>query len=127
MLLPLTVRHWTFRSERPKSTAVQLVPLLVDRKTPPAQVPAKILLPLTKRQLTLVFAGRPELTAVQFVSLFLSMNIPELRVPAIRFDPSTKIELTMIELTRESVNPELTGVQLRALSEERKTPKLVPA
>jgi hypothetical protein len=48
IVLPLTVRDVTVlcESPSPELMAVQLVPLFVDRKSPPV-VPTKILLPLT--------------------------------------------------------------------------------
>jgi hypothetical protein len=68
--------------------AVQLVPLLVERKRPPPQVPAKRFVPLTARALTLVFV-KPVLTLVQLVPLFVERKTPPPPVPAKRFVPLT--------------------------------------
>ena len=51
--VPLTARALTTEFVRPELTAVQLVPLLVERKTLPypTEVPAKIFVPLIARHL----------------------------------------------------------------------------
>jgi len=67
-------------------TAVQLVPLLVERKTPPPKVPAKRFVPEIARAKTLVFV-KPELTAVQLVPLLVERKTPPPKVPAKRFVP----------------------------------------
>jgi len=68
-----------------KPVAVQLVPLLVERKTP-LSVPAKRFEPLTVRAETFVFV-RPLLTAVQLVPLLVERKTPPPQVPAKRFVP----------------------------------------
>jgi hypothetical protein len=67
-------------------TAVQLVPLLIERKRPP-KVPAKRFVPETARAQTEVFL-KPLLTACQFVPLLVERKTPSL-VPAKRFVPLT--------------------------------------
>jgi hypothetical protein len=54
----------------PVLTAVQLTPLLAERKRPPPSVPAKTLVPFTKRDLIEEFTGKPALTWFQLVPLF---------------------------------------------------------
>jgi hypothetical protein len=104
----------------PVLTAVQLIPLLVERKTPPS-VPAKRFVSLTAKEETEVLVN-PVLTAVQLVPLFVERKTP-LPVPAKRFVP-----LTAREVIKVFVNPVLMAVQLVPLSVERKTPlKPVPA
>jgi hypothetical protein len=69
----------------PVLTALQLDPLLVERNTPPAYVPAKRFVPLTTRDQTRVVV-KPELTAVQLDPLLVERSTP-LPVPAKRFVP----------------------------------------
>jgi hypothetical protein len=71
---------------------VQLVPLLVERKTPPA-VPTKRFVPLVVRALTVVFV-KPVLTCVQLMPLSVDKKTP-LVVPAKRFVPETAKQLTV--------------------------------
>jgi hypothetical protein len=57
--VPLAKRHKTTLFVRPESTGVQLVPLLVERNTPPS-VAAQRFMPLTARDQTFV-SVKPEL------------------------------------------------------------------
>ena len=75
-------------SVKPVLTAVQLVPLFVERKTPPTKVPAKRFEPETARAKTPVLV-RPVLTAVQLVPLLVDRKTPPPYVPAKRFEPET--------------------------------------
>ena len=83
--VPLIARALT--SVFVKPIAVQLVPLLVERKTPPSD-PAKRFVPLTARAETFVFV-KPLLTAVQLVPLLVERKTPPPLVPAKRFLPLT--------------------------------------
>ena len=47
IFVPLTVKQRTNVLVKPVFTAVQLLPLLVDKKAPPPAAPAKIFVPLT--------------------------------------------------------------------------------
>jgi len=67
-------------------TAVQLVPLSAERKTPASEVPAKRFTPMTARDQTVLYVGNPVLAAVQLVPLSLERKAPQL-VPAKRFTP----------------------------------------
>jgi hypothetical protein len=69
-----------------QAVAVQLAPLLVERKTPPPQVPAKRFVPLTAKAMTSLFV-KPVLTAVQLVPLLLERKTPPPSVLAKRFVP----------------------------------------
>ena len=64
-----------FVSARPELTAIQLMPLLVERKSPPKTVPAKRFVPETTRDQTQVLVN-PESTAVQLVPLFVERKMP---------------------------------------------------
>jgi hypothetical protein len=72
----------------PVFTGVQLVPLLVERKTPPPSIPANRLLPLTVRDRTYRFVN-PVFTAVQLAPLLAERKIPLPSVPANRLLPLT--------------------------------------
>ena len=98
----------------PVVTAVQLVPLFVDRNTPPS-VPVKKFESLTARDSIIVFV-KPLLAAVQLVPLLVERNTP-LLVAANRFE-----SLTASENTRVFVKPVLTENQLIPLLVDRKTP-----
>ncbi|MBK6418050.1 MAG: hypothetical protein IPF79_02510 [Ignavibacteria bacterium] len=60
---------------KPELTPLQLVPLLVERKTPLPPVPAKRFVPDTASDLTSSF-GKPELTSLQLVPLFVETKTP---------------------------------------------------
>ena len=77
---------------KPVLAAVQLVPLLVERKTPPPEVPAKIFVSETASAKTEVFV-KPVLAAVQLVPLLVDRKTPP-KVPAKRFVPETAKEIT---------------------------------
>jgi len=70
----------TYRDVSPLFTDVQLLPLLVDKKTPP-EVAAKTLLPLMAMDCTLRDVS-PLFTAVQLLPLLVDKKIPSLIVPA---------------------------------------------
>ena len=67
----------TARAETPppRPAALQLVPLFVERKTPPSQVPANRFAPETARDQIKGFV-RPVLTAVQLVPLSVDKKTP---------------------------------------------------
>ena len=139
---PLIAKHMTFVSGSPKLTAVQFVPLSVERKTPPPIIPSPLPFMLTKRVVSMTRKhwtrkysvgdiGRPVLTVVQRAPLLVERKTPPPRhcepshadaVPAKRFVPLTAKDSTIV-----SVRPELTGVQFVPLLLERKTPPPVPA
>ena len=79
---------------KPVLATAQSVPLFVDTKTP-SPVPAKILLPITAKELTPRAGpgGRPELTAVQLVPVFVERRTPPW-IPAKRFVPLAEREYT---------------------------------
>src|ERR1039458_7348447 len=62
-------------SAKPELTEIQLVPLLVDRKTPPKRVPAKRSVSETASASTKGFA-KPESTAVQLVPSLVERKTP---------------------------------------------------
>ena len=68
-------------------TAVQIVPLFVERNTP-TEVPAKRFVPLTAREKTSE-AVRPESIGLQLAPLFVERKAPLLYVPANRCVPLT--------------------------------------
>ena len=73
--MPETVRDQTSKFVKPLLTAVQLAPLLVERKTPPPSVPAKRLVPETVRDRTYKFV-KLLLTAVQLAPLLVERKTP---------------------------------------------------
>ena len=72
---------------KPVLADAQLVPLSVERKMPPLEVPAKRLVPETVRDKTPVFV-KPVLADVQVVPLLVERKMPP-EVPAKRFVPET--------------------------------------
>ena len=60
---------------------------MVERKTPPSHVPAKIFVPETTREVIFVLV-KPLLTAVQFFPLLVVRKTPSI-VPAKMFVPET--------------------------------------
>jgi hypothetical protein len=103
----------------PSLTAVQLVPLLVERKTPPVDVPAKRFVPLTARHDTVV-SVKPEWAGVQHVPLLVDRKTPP-EVPAKRF-----ALLTVRAKTQRLVKP--VAVQLLpSFVDEKTPPPQVPA
>src|SRR3989337_2966327 len=97
---------------KPVFTESQLVPLLVERKTPPPSVPAKRFVPETARNQTLVFV-KPVLAAVQLVPLLVERKTAP-KVPAKRFVPIATMLL-------KDVNGVFADVQLVPLFVERWT------
>jgi hypothetical protein len=87
--MPETARARTSVVVKPVLAALQLVPLLVERKTP-APVPGKRLMPETARARTSVVV-KPVLAAFQLVPLLVEMKtMPrEPEIPAKRFVPET--------------------------------------
>src|SRR5512146_2461634 len=87
-----TARALTILFVKPVLTAVQLVPLSVERKMPPPLVPAKRYLPdppeagEMARALTSMFV-KPALISVQLVPLLVERKTPPPLVPAKRFVP----------------------------------------
>ncbi|OGU27738.1 MAG: hypothetical protein A2X66_03460 [Ignavibacteria bacterium GWA2_54_16] len=78
---------------KPELTAVQLVPLLLERYTPRRKTPAKIFVPETARAKTIVFVYvNPLFTAVQLVPLLVDRKTPSASVPTKRFVPETARE-----------------------------------
>jgi hypothetical protein len=71
---------------------VQLVPLSVERNTPPPLVPAKRPVPEARSDWTIVFV-RPLFTGVQLAPSFVERNMPPL-VPAKRFDSKRESAVT---------------------------------
>src|SRR5512137_950113 len=87
MLVPMAVRAVRgLFGFKPELTAFQLAPLLVERKAPPFQVPAKRLEPLTAKAVIFKFV-KPELTAAQLVPLLVERKTPPPSVPAKRLVP----------------------------------------
>ena len=86
--------------------AVQLAPLLVERKTSPKSFPAKRSVPLTARDKTTVLFTLAE---VQLAPLLVDRKTPPI-IPAKRFVPETAREKTL-----GFVKPILAGVQLSPL------------
>ena len=113
--VPLTAKGPTKVLGKPVFTAAQLLPLLVDKKTP-ALVPAKIFVPLRANEDKPVFI-RPVFTAVQLLPLFVDKKTLPLKVPAKIFVP-----LMAKERTFKSVRPVFTAVQLLPLLVDKKTP-----
>jgi hypothetical protein len=96
--VPLTAKAETLVfGGNPVLSTVQLVPLLVERKTPPS-VPAKRFCPLNARHSIPVYRVVsytdfciPSLTPVQLVPVLVERKTP-LPVPANRFEPETAIQ-----------------------------------
>jgi len=103
--VPYTAKEITTLFVKPESTAVQFVPLSVDRKTP-FIVPAKRLVPETAR-VKIPALVNPVFAAVQFFPLSVDRKTPLLEVPAKIF-VSTALGITAKELTTVSVKPLLT-------------------
>ena len=97
------------------------MPLLVERKIPSGQVPAKRFVPEMAREKMYV-SVKPESTALQLVPLLVERNTPPPAVPANRFVPDALRAHTSVY-----VKPVLTALQLVPLLVERKTPSSVPA
>ena len=121
----MTTRDETTVFGRPELTSVQLVPLFVDRKTPPL-VPAKRFVPdpppvgLTIREFTYLFV---EPAAVHLVPLLVERKTPPPSVPAKRFAPDPPLPgLIARDKTKVFVRPRLTAIQLAPFFVERKTP-----
>src|ERR1700690_123583 len=89
---------------KPALTGVQFVPLFVDRKTPPFNVPAKRFVPETARAQTWLFV-KPELMAAQFVPLSVDIKTPVPNVPAKRFFPPKPFGLAAKHLTSPLYGP----------------------
>ena len=117
--MPETDRALTCVFGKPLFTEVQIVPLLVDRKTPPPEVPAKIYVPKKAKDRTYLFV-KP--LAVQLVPLFVDRKTPSPPVPAKRYMPERAKDWTVV-----FVKPLFTEVQLVPLFVDRKTPPPVPA
>ena len=83
---------------KPELTAVQLAPLLVEKKTPPPSVPAKRCVPLAARAKTAV-AVKPELASVQLVPFIVERKTPPPSVPARRLVPETAKDQTFPSLS----------------------------
>jgi hypothetical protein len=78
-LPPDTISDRIVTLVRPELTGVQLVPLLVERKTPALLVPAKTLLPLTAKELTEKNAfetGSPVSATVQLLPSLVERKTP---------------------------------------------------
>ena len=121
IFVPDTAMAFIFTSTRPVSA--QLLPLLVEIKTPPfvAEVPANISVPETDRVQTKGLVS-PVLTVVQLVPLSEERKTPPPKVPTKIFEPETAIERICIEVSWEP-----TSVQVVPLLVERNKPYLVPA
>ena len=96
--------------------ALQDVPLLTERNTPPPKVPAKTVFPSAVRELIRLFV-RPEFTGCQLVPSLAERNIPSPGVAAKMF-----VSLTSSENICGCVKPELTGFQDVPLLVERNIP-----
>jgi hypothetical protein len=79
---------------KPAFTALQVVPLFVEKKTPPPRVPAKRFVPLVRRAETFLFVS-PVLAAIQVVPLFVERKTPPPFAPAKMVVPLTAKEDTM--------------------------------
>src|ERR1035441_2700716 len=92
---PLTARAKTaaLLSGKPVLAAVQVMPLLAERKTPP-EVPATRLAPLAKRAKTYC-TPIPEVSAIQLEPLSGERKMP-LLVPARRLVPIAARALTVV-------------------------------
>ena len=107
--------------DSPVLTAVQVAPLLLEKKTPALFVPAKILLPLTNSEL-MNKDESPVFTGDQLVPLLVDKKTPP-SVPAKMFVP-----LMATDCTNKLVRPVFFCVQVVPLFVDRNIPSCaVPA
>ncbi len=121
----MTTREITFWSISPELTLVQLLPLLVERKTPPPVAAKRFVEPAppeageTAKALIVSFVNP---AAVQLAPLLVDRKTPP-KVPR----KILPVETAKASTTVPAGNPELIPVQFAPLLVERKTLSLVPA
>ena len=89
---------------------------MLDKNTPPPEVPAKRFVPLTANERT-VEKDKPLFTAVQELPLLVDKNTPPSEVPTKRFVP-----LATIERTSVFVKPLFLEIQELPLLVDKNTP-----
>jgi hypothetical protein len=117
---PLVTSDVTETPVNPLLVAAQFVPLLLDRNTPPPEVPKRIFAPLTIKDLTLRLVI-PVFTGFQLEPLLVERYTPNVFVPAKILVPLTHNERA------ELGKPVLAAVQFAPLFEDKNTLLGVPA